>query len=769
MPSGSCTSSRTRPKTAARRGKRPPSRRSSSATRCAATTLSGRAYLIGIGTDDENWKDLIWWMEILRSEDGGRTWGKGARMPGGDRPYLAFDFSNGPTRGVGYVVYSVRATLLDKIGPAPTLRDAAAPTLEVRRTNDGGRTWSKAAVGVGSNLAAFPTATGAAVLSDGTFVTLWLERAIPKMDPAAGEPAEEGGKALHAVTAAPGADIFRRSVKVADLVDDYAYSGTFYSLAADATPGPTRDRLYAAWTDRGAGPRSQIRVSRSADRGATWSAPVTVNTDGPASASEARDDYLPTVAVNRDGVVGVSWRRRGRSEEQAEVWFAASRDGGVNWLPPGRVSAPGGPVAGGLVKATLRTTDDGLSPTSRVDKHFKGGDTSGLAADANGTFHAFWSDQRSGIGQTYAATVRVDGAEAVRRATMTSAEIRRLSARSLRRNRGRRADPRRRRGPDRRRPQHPRLAGRRRRPLRDDDRGQPEGPEEPARRLDRHGDARRRRDEQGVRVHRRRSDLAGHRLRRGREGRRGSAGRLRRQRDRVLHGHQPRQRDLPLPFGGRRKDVGRADGPRQGRPRDADHGLHQRAVRRPRLRDARDERQGLDGDRRPRHAPPRRPVSVVRRRALVHRAGPRRPRRGEGPRGLQPAGAVRRNTLRRDDGVSELRQGERRQDVEGPLLALDRRRRHLLAEAHDRRGLLRRPRGDAGASEERPRRRDHRPRLRIGRRREVSGPHLRGVVRARGIAAAPLPDALERSGRDLEPADARGPRRAGRRVRVPAR
>ncbi len=367
---------------------------------------SGNAYLIGIGTDDENWKNLVWWMEILRSADGGRTWGKGTRMPGGDRPYLAFDFSDGPMRGAGYVVYSVRATLLDKAGPAETLRDAAAPTLEVRRTNDGGRTWAKTAVGVGSNLAAFPTATGAAVLSDGTFVTLWLERAISKPE-GAGESDGDGRMALHAVTAAPGADWFRRSVKVADLIDDYPHSGSFYSLAHDATSGATRDRLYAAWTDRSAGQRSQIRISRSADRGATWSAPVTVNTDGPASAPEARDDYLPTVAVNKDGVVGVFWRRRGRSEEQAEVWFAASRDGGTTWLPPGRVSAPGGAVAGGLVKASLRPTDDGLSATSRVDKHFKGGDTSGLAADANGTFHLFWSDQRSGIGQTYSATVRV--------------------------------------------------------------------------------------------------------------------------------------------------------------------------------------------------------------------------------------------------------------------------------------------------------------------------------------------------------------------------
>jgi hypothetical protein len=36
------------------------------------------------------------------------------------------------------------------------------------------------------------------------------------------------------------------------------------------------------------------------------------------------------------------------------------------------------------------------------------GDTSGLASDADGVFHALWADQRSGIGQVYTATIAVD-------------------------------------------------------------------------------------------------------------------------------------------------------------------------------------------------------------------------------------------------------------------------------------------------------------------------------------------------------------------------
>ena len=297
---------------------------------------------------------------------GGRRPGLGQGYPdaGGDRPYLAFDFSSGPARGVGYVVYSIRATILDKAGPVANPRAGTAPILEVRRSDDQGRTWTKAAVGVTSAADSFPTATGAAVLSDGSLVTLWLKRTLPK-EGSEFDPALDGPKELHVSTAAAGAELFRRSVKVSDFLDDRPESGSFYSLAHDATTGPGRDRLYAVWTDRRDGPRSRILLSHSADRGATWSAPIRVNATDPVPPPPALDDYQPTVAVNRDGIVGVSWRRRTRNDEDADVWFAASRDRGTSWLPAARVSAASGEVLGGVARPALRPEDDGVSPTSR--------------------------------------------------------------------------------------------------------------------------------------------------------------------------------------------------------------------------------------------------------------------------------------------------------------------------------------------------------------------------------------------------------------------
>jgi hypothetical protein len=364
----------------------------------------GRAYFVSIGTDDESWKDVNWWMEIFRSDDGGLAWGPGLVRRGGDRPWLAFDGGDGKRPAAAYVVYSIRATAIDRFGSFATLRDAALPTVEVLRSTGGGHSWEKTAVGVHTG-PSLPSATGAAVLSDGTLAVLWLERFLKK-DASGQDIGQEDRQTLNVTVVPPGGEMFQPSVRVAELLASRPESGTFFSFTSDASRGSFRDRLYAGWTDTKA-PRSRILVASSADGGKTWSVPAAVNHEPGADAAKGLDDYQPTVAVNRDGIVGVSWRRRVRKEEDAEVRFAISRDGGRTWSPSVLVSSPTFAVQGSLAQATLRPTDDGESPGSRPMKLYKGGDTGGLAADASGVFHAVWADQRSGIGQVYTATIDV--------------------------------------------------------------------------------------------------------------------------------------------------------------------------------------------------------------------------------------------------------------------------------------------------------------------------------------------------------------------------
>ena len=81
-------------------------------------------------------------------------------------------------------------------------------------------------------------------------------------------------------------------------------------LAVDPGSRYFKDRLYGVWTDASSG-RNNIRFAYSADKGRTWSDPITVNDDRPpADPSAGPDHSLPTVAVNKDGTVLVAWYDR---------------------------------------------------------------------------------------------------------------------------------------------------------------------------------------------------------------------------------------------------------------------------------------------------------------------------------------------------------------------------------------------------------------------------------------------------------------------------
>ena len=81
---------------------------------------------------------------------------------------------------------------------------------------------------------------------------------------------------------------------------------------------PARNRLYAAWESG-----RDVLVSRSDDRGATWSPPRRL---GPAAGGQ----FLPGVAVGPDGRVDVAYYDRSGDPDDvlAEVVLASSSDGG---------------------------------------------------------------------------------------------------------------------------------------------------------------------------------------------------------------------------------------------------------------------------------------------------------------------------------------------------------------------------------------------------------------------------------------------------------
>lgn len=305
-----------------------------------------------------------------RSSDGGRTWSDKPVSFGHrhDHGTLGIDATDGRFGGSLYAVSH------------QTIRDSAGmfrSAVFVARSQDGGATFGAPTRIISSSLPAFPN--NPVILSDGALV-------VPFVTYARSTVGEGRIELLWSIMSTDGGATFSVPRYVADC------AGHWGQLAVDASAGTFRDRLYWTCWDRS---NQYIYVYHSTDRGETWSPPVAANRgSGPVQSA--------SIAVNRDGVVAISWydgREDPREYREAfrcqHVFFSASLDGGRTFLPQVRVSSaencPDTPANG---EAGRRWT--------------AGGDYHGLAAAADGRFHLLWADSREGIYQLRTATISVD-------------------------------------------------------------------------------------------------------------------------------------------------------------------------------------------------------------------------------------------------------------------------------------------------------------------------------------------------------------------------
>ena len=352
---------------------------------------------------------LVQGMSVYRSEDGGRSWLAPARLGRGyDRVAIAVDHSTGPTTGQIYVTGN-----LDE-GP------------RLHRSVDDGRTFEGAVTLPGIAV------TDVLVLSDGAVLVPLYTGPDLRLPESRGKRTAEYSTVLSADGGAtfsalrPGFEQQRYSTdstvrrwRAGSIVGDN--TATF---AADPHSARFRDRIYAAFPDmRWTGRKPRIAVVWSSDRGASWSAPTMIDASAPASASQ----FLPAIAVNDSGVVGVMWldTRASGADDAYDVFYSTSLDGGKTFLPAVRVSSetsrPAGPgnMRPGLGR--LRYAGDTLIMDflSGYSRWRDVGDYIGLTADAKGVFHPVWPDSRNGTFQLQTARIELLPGAAVAAATNT--------------------------------------------------------------------------------------------------------------------------------------------------------------------------------------------------------------------------------------------------------------------------------------------------------------------------------------------------------------
>ena len=320
-------------------------------------------------------------MAVARSSDGGKSWTATFFALGGpgnfnDKPMIAVDTnSSSPNANTVYVAWDT--TVNGKGGPSSS-------GIEFSRSTDGGLSFSKPAVisatGGGQH---FGIGADPFVGPDGRIYVAWHDITNAILVRSSGD----GGATFGSITTvAPTRIAFDALIPPQNSRGALVYP----SCGADRSAGAFRGRLYCSWMDRNNAGDTDIFLATSADKGATWSAPLTVNDDG--GSSYQFNQWLAVDPVT--GAVDMSWNdsRNDPTNASTDVYFAQSTNGGAS------VSTN--------VKVTSAPTNETVTGADLGNQY---GDYEGIDA-RGGSIHPIWTDRRAagaadGYEEVYTATV----------------------------------------------------------------------------------------------------------------------------------------------------------------------------------------------------------------------------------------------------------------------------------------------------------------------------------------------------------------------------
>ncbi|WP_353780048.1 sialidase family protein [Winogradskyella sp. 3972H.M.0a.05] len=179
------------------------------------------------------------------------------------------------------------------------------------------------------------------------------------------------------------------------VVSDNPKVGRGYSrMAADVgSNSKYKNRIYFVRAVANGSSSSGIWLNYSKDNGQSWTKEKRIDHFDNNLLSKAN---VASVAVNKDGVLGISWVDGQHSEDQKayDVYFSISRDGGESFQRPVRVTN---------VSSNPRTKENG----DVANKFIGGGHYLGLTTKADGSFQLIWSDSREGVFQLQTSNVTI--------------------------------------------------------------------------------------------------------------------------------------------------------------------------------------------------------------------------------------------------------------------------------------------------------------------------------------------------------------------------
>jgi hypothetical protein len=270
-----------------------------------ASDAEGRFYYLSLNNPN------TYTCDIWRSTNGGARWSLVAPAQGGDKSWMTIDTT--PSSGHGTIYQSWQ-----RVSPTGN-RDFTFSA-------DGGLTWTNpfaipqlpyfGTLDVGPNGEVYHFA------QDGA--RFWINRSTNAPN--------------HAVPFA-----FDLTVPV-DLGGSLVFGGGpngvgllgQAQVAVDRSTNSTRGNIYALCSTVGTTNQCDVMFSRSTNRGATWSAPVRINTDPGTNAFH----WFGTIAVAPNGRIDVCWydTRGSTNINVSQLYYSYSMDGGITWSPNRAVS-----------------------------------------------------------------------------------------------------------------------------------------------------------------------------------------------------------------------------------------------------------------------------------------------------------------------------------------------------------------------------------------------------------------------------------------------